>query len=88
MSVARVECPLLVSAVSSNLSCRCCWHRLNLQNSYSLGPVLDAVRFEWTTFNDVFQPDEYSGYPSASSEAAWGKLWDCKFAVSTNLADI
>ncbi|KAI1203983.1 hypothetical protein F5X97DRAFT_337845 [Nemania serpens] len=48
-------------------------------------PVLDAVRFEWTTFNDVFQPDEYSGYPSASSEAAWGKLWDFgAFSVPTS----
>ncbi|KAI0468034.1 hypothetical protein F4859DRAFT_222762 [Xylaria cf. heliscus] len=39
-------------------------------------PAFESVRYEWTTFNDVFQPDEYSGYPSKSSEAAWAKLWD------------
>ncbi|KAH8888131.1 hypothetical protein GQ53DRAFT_826688 [Thozetella sp. PMI_491] len=39
-------------------------------------PVLEAVRYEWTNFNQVFQPDVYSGYPSAASEAAWASLWD------------
>ncbi|KAL3961288.1 hypothetical protein ACCO45_002811 [Purpureocillium lilacinum] len=39
-------------------------------------PVLDAVKFEWTTFADTFEPDVYSGYPSAASEKAWGALWD------------
>ncbi|PYI06049.1 hypothetical protein BO78DRAFT_418943 [Aspergillus sclerotiicarbonarius CBS 121057] len=39
-------------------------------------PALEAVELEWMTFNDVFQPDEYSGYPSATSEKAWAALWD------------
>ncbi|KAL2018453.1 hypothetical protein VTK56DRAFT_809 [Thermocarpiscus australiensis] len=39
-------------------------------------PALEAVEMQWTTFDDTFQPDEYSGYPSKSSEAAWAKLWD------------
>ncbi|KAI1296024.1 hypothetical protein F5Y03DRAFT_399034 [Xylaria venustula] len=48
-----------------------CMHRTSAPS-----PALKSVRYEWTTFNDVFQPDEYSGYPSNSSEAAWAKLWD------------
>lgn len=40
--------------------------------------MLEAVEMEWTTFNDIFPPDEYSGYPSQSSEAAWAKLWGCE----------
>ncbi|KAJ6437211.1 sorting nexin-41 [Purpureocillium lavendulum] len=39
-------------------------------------PALEAVKYEWLTFADSFQPDVYSGYPSAASEKAWGKLWD------------
>ncbi|RAK97891.1 oxidase ustYa family protein [Aspergillus ibericus CBS 121593] len=39
-------------------------------------PAMEAVELEWLTFNDNFQPDEYSGYPSATSEKAWGALWD------------
>lgn len=38
------------------------------------------MKFEWTTFADTFEPDVYSGYPSAASEKAWGALWDCKYA--------
>lgn len=47
----------------------------------SIGPALEAVRFEWVTFNDAFQADEYSGYPSAASEKEWAKLWDCEFGA-------
>jgi hypothetical protein len=42
-----------------------------------IGPALEAVELELVTFNDTFQPDEYSGYPSATSEKAWAALWDC-----------
>ncbi len=47
-----------------------------------LGPVLEAVEMEWTAFDDLFVPDEYSGYPSNRSEAAWARLWDCELATA------
>lgn len=33
-------------------------------------------------FADEFQPDDYSGYPTAQSEATWANLWDYESDVS------
>ncbi|KAK4455387.1 hypothetical protein QBC34DRAFT_432715 [Podospora aff. communis PSN243] len=49
-------------------------------------PALEAIRFEWTSLHEEFQPDVYSGYPSLASEQAWAKLWDFgAFNVPLNL---
>ncbi|KAI0514738.1 hypothetical protein F5B22DRAFT_610545 [Xylaria bambusicola] len=39
-------------------------------------PLLEAVEYEWRSFDDSYKPDVYSGYPSEKSEKAWGDLWD------------
>lgn len=49
------------------------------------GPVLEAVEHEWTTFDNVFRPDMYSGFPANTSEAAWAALWDCQYAARRDL---
>ncbi|KAM6488156.1 hypothetical protein HDV62DRAFT_14818 [Trichoderma sp. SZMC 28011] len=60
-----------IERVSNHVSDERCTRRMSPPS-----PVLEAVRYEWTTFNQFFEPDIYSGYPSAASEAAWAKLWD------------
>ncbi|RFU73233.1 tat pathway signal sequence [Trichoderma arundinaceum] len=59
-----------IERVSSHVSDEKCTRRMSPPS-----PVLEAVRYEWTTFKN-FEPDVYSGYPSSASEAAWAKLWD------------
>lgn len=72
------QCMRRMSAPStSRLTSRLDWSK-GLTARLLQGPALDAVRFEWVRFADEFEPDLYSGYPSAASEEAWGKLWDCK----------
>ncbi|KAI1168254.1 hypothetical protein F5B18DRAFT_658592 [Nemania serpens] len=55
----------------SRITDKRCMYRMSAPS-----PALEAVEYEWTTFNDQFLEDEYSGYPSTSSEAAWAALWD------------
>lgn len=70
------KCLRRLSAPSLSLHLKSCSSQLT---TTTIGPALEAVELELVTFNDTFQPDEYSGYPSATSEKAWGALWDCEF---------
>lgn len=72
-------------SVCNSLS-RCVSEFANYSSWIIPGPVLEAVRYEWTTFNQFFEPDVYSGYPTSASEAAWAKLWDCKWPQSLIVA--
>ncbi|KAL7939309.1 hypothetical protein V8C35DRAFT_275152 [Trichoderma chlorosporum] len=62
---------LFMARVSNHVSDEKCTRRMSPPS-----PALEAVRYEWTTFSQFFEPDVYSGYPSSASEAAWAKLWD------------
>jgi hypothetical protein len=74
------RCLRRMSAPSKSLPVLCHRAVCHIANPFA-GPALEAVSFEWTSFYDDFQPDIYSGYPSETSEQAWGKLWDCKWRM-------
>jgi hypothetical protein len=39
-------------------------------------------------FKNHFVPDQYSGYPTDRSEAAWDRLWNCEIYVRVRKAEL
>lgn len=75
-----IECATKMNAYCS-FSCLLC---INDSANLGIAPVMEAVEYEWVTFENDFStaPTKYRGKPTAELEQAWTDLWKCMFSFN------
>ena len=76
-----IECATKMNAYCSF---SCLLYVIMIQLTWGIAPVMEAVEYEWVTFENDFStaPTKYRGKPTAELEQAWTDLWKCMFSFN------